>query len=71
MSIECGHLWGSGEGRRGEHLHAEGHAAMPIERRLPPRGKQSAAISGSQRSLVALSYLFLGAMTELGEMEMI
>jgi len=48
MPIECGHLWGSGVGRRGEHLHAEGHAAMSIERRLPPRGKQSAAISGQR-----------------------
>ena len=32
MTVERGHLWGSGVGRRGEHLHAEGHAAMTEER---------------------------------------
>ena len=74
MTVERGHLWGSGVGRRGEHLHAEGHAAMTEEREYLPMGsnqKQSTVISGTQLSLVAHSYLLLGAMTELIEMKMI
>ena len=63
MTVERGHLWGSGVGRRGEHLHAEGHAAMTEEREYLPKI--------NQRSLVAHSYLLLGAMTELIEMKMI
>ena len=51
MTVERGHLWGSGVGRRGEHLHAEGHAAKPVEREYLPMGsnqKQSTVISGTQ-----------------------